>query len=38
MAATNWFVLGGVFLALGLAVLTVSQLMLWQWLKHFKQE
>lgn len=36
MGSGNWLILGAVLLGTGLAVLVVSQVILLQWLKHFK--
>lgn len=38
MRAQQWYLLGGVLLAMGLIVLVVSQVVLWKWLKTWKEE
>lgn len=38
MDAAQWYILGGVLLATGAAVLLTSQIFLAKWMKRFKQE
>lgn len=38
MRSTEWFILGGLLLAVGGGILLISQILLARWLKYFRQE
>lgn len=38
MSAQQWYILGGAFLAMGVALLAVSQIALGRWLKRLREE